>query len=254
MNNKNTLFVGKVFQHFPSLKSTNLYALDLLAKSKPIEGTVISTLNQTAGRGQIGSSWVAVPGKNITLSCIFYPKFLAIQQQFQLNLAFSLAVYDFITSYIENEVKVKWPNDIYVDGRKISGILIQNAVIGNQIKSSVVGIGINVNQTKFPEGIGNPISLKLAAFRDWDLDGLIQDLCYYLETRYLELKKGGAAQLKRKYLELLYKKDQQSTFYLNDGTSLTGMIKGIDDFGRLEIKNNITGKTDTFALKEISFS
>ena len=236
------------------MESTNLYALDLLAKSKPIEGTVISTFNQTSGRGQIGSGWVVEPGKNITLSCIFYPNFLTIQQQFQLNLAISLAVYDFITSYIENEVKVKWPNDIYVKGKKISGILIQNVVTGSQIKSTVVGVGININQSKFPDGIGKPTSLHLETGQTFDLNSLIQELFYSLETRYLELKKGAGEQLKKEYLALLFKKGIKSTFRLKDGTTLIGMIKGIDDFGRLEIVDNLSGKTGTFALKEISFA
>ena len=132
MRNKNTLFIGKVFQHFASLESTNQYAVDLISKSKPIEGTVISTFNQTKGRGQIGSTWESAIGKNITLSVILYPSFLPIQKQFYLNQIVALAVKDLLQAYTSKVVQVKWPNDVYIHEHKTAGILIQNSVSGKK--------------------------------------------------------------------------------------------------------------------------
>ena len=141
--------MGQVFEEFEMLPSTNQYAQELLSKSKPVEGTVISAQNQHAGRGQIGSSWEAAPGQNLTLSIILYPQFLAIQHQFQLNQSISLGVRDFIAKYVQKPVKIKWPNDIYVNEKKIGGILIQNTLSGSSIQSTIAGIGINVNQKHF---------------------------------------------------------------------------------------------------------
>ena len=129
---ENTLFIGKVLRHFPQLGSTNQYAVEIVSKSNPTEGTVISTFHQPAGRGQIGRKWESEPHKNLTLSIIFYPRFLAPTQQFILNQAISLGLVDFITKYIAKGVKVKWPNDIYVQDRKIAGILLQNT-LNNQL-------------------------------------------------------------------------------------------------------------------------
>ena len=107
MDNLNTLFIGQVFQEFEKLASTNQYAQELLSKNNPSSGTVISTLNQHDGRGQIGSKWESEPHKNISLSIILRPTFLPIKHQFQLNQAVSLGVYDFVSKYISNGVKIK---------------------------------------------------------------------------------------------------------------------------------------------------
>ena len=142
MRNKNTLFIGKVVIQLPKVDSTNLYAQSLVAKSKPSEGTVISTYNQRAGRGQIGRKWESEPGKNIAFSVILYPGFLAIRQQFLLNQMVSLAVLDLVAKYTEKAVKVKWPNDIYIEDGKVCGILIQNTLAGRRIQSSSGGYWI----------------------------------------------------------------------------------------------------------------
>ena len=105
---------------FDELDSTNSYAIELLSKNKPSEGTVISAWNQAKGRGQIGSSWESEAGKNLTISLILYPTFLPIKQQFLLNQAISLSIYDFISRFIKNGVSIKWPNDILLNGKKVA--------------------------------------------------------------------------------------------------------------------------------------
>ena len=127
-----TLFIGRNHIEVPSVNSTNEYAPTLLSKSKPPEGTVISTQDQYAGRGQIGSSWESQPGKNISLSIILYPIFLPIAQQFLLNQCISLAIFDLADKYFPKKTEIKWPNDIYVKGKKVAGILIQNTISGSQ--------------------------------------------------------------------------------------------------------------------------
>ena len=250
MSNKNTLFVGKVLQQFESLESTNLYALNLLSKSKPIEGTVISTFNQTRGRGQIGSKWESEANKNITMSLIFYPTFLPVHKQFLLNCITSLAVQELLTKYIQKPVNVKWPNDIYINNKKVAGILIQNSLANKTINSAVIGIGLNVNQTQFSPELPNPTSLQMETGTTYNLNEIIDDLCFFLEKRYLQLKNGHYDQIDQDYLSVLYMYQQEALFQRADGSTFKGCISGISELGKLEIEHSL-GK-ESFSLKEVS--
>ena len=252
MRNKNTLFIGKVFLHFQSLESTNQYALDLISKSKPIEGTVISTFNQTKGRGQIGSNWESSVDKNITISLILYPTFVAIQQQFILNQIISLAVKDWLLNHTSKVVKVKWPNDIYINDKKIAGILIQNSISGKKIGSTVIGMGININQESFPKDLPNATSLHIETNQSFDLNNLIEELCFYLEVRYLQLKQNQLQKINQDYLRSLYKYQEVASFErIETGEIFTGMIQGISSYGKLQIEHN--KGLEEFDLKEITF-
>lgn len=251
MPNKNTLFVGKVVHYFSSLDSTNRYAQELIAKSGPSEGTVIVTYCQTAGRGQIGSSWTAEPYKNIAFSLILYPRFLAVQRQFLLNQAISLAARDFLAGYLDGQVQVKWPNDIYVGQRKIAGILIQNTLSGRRFASSIAGLGINVNQMIFPPELPNPTSMSLESDRTYDLDELVAGLCDHLEQRYLQLRRGETTTIETQYRQHLYRYGEKTIFRRPGGEPFTGQITGVTERGQLLIETG--GKKEAFELKTIAY-
>ena len=255
MNNNNlvpfrTLFIGKELHDFPSLSSTNTYATELLSKSNPVEGTVILTYNQTAGRGQIGSKWESAPDKNVSMSVILHPKFLAVSEQFNLNVAVSLAIFDAVSLYVK-DVKVKWPNDIYIGKKKVAGILIQNSLTGRNIQSSVVGIGLNVNQTAFTSDAPNPTSLKLETGKDIDLTKIVQEIVPALEKRYLQLKSGKTIDMRREYILHLYRFGKPFAFQRVDESYFTGIITGISSLGKLVIDTE-TGEEE-FGLKEVRF-
>lgn len=253
MHIENTLFIGKVLLQFEALDSTNKYALELLSKNKPIEGTVISTFRQTEGRGQIGSKWESEPDKNLSLSIILYPSFLSPREQFALNIAIALAVRTFLAKYTEKTVKVKWPNDIYVESRKISGILIQNSITTHALQSSVVGIGVNINQTNFsPEKAPNATSLALETSKEFPLYDLMADLCQQVEKQYLHLKNSQNRKLLHEtYLSHLYRYQELAAFQRADGSTFTGTITDISDTGKLLIENK--GVLEAFDIKEIHF-
>lgn len=246
-----TLFIGREQHQLPSVNSTNEHALSLLSKSKPPEGTVVSTPNQVAGRGQIGSNWESEAGKNICMSVILYPKFLNAGRQFLLSQAVSLAVFDLLEKYFPGQTKIKWPNDIYINGKKAVGILIQNSVSGAQLRSSVIGIGINVNQEIFRSGAPNPTSFKLESGNEFNTGQLINELCHFLENRYLKLKSGNIVPLQAAYLKHLYRFQIPSFFENGNGAVFKGTITGISEKGQLKIY--ISGKEKLFGLKEIKF-
>ncbi len=245
--------MGKVLLDFPELDSTNLYAAELLAKSKPIEGTVISTRNQTRGRGQIGSTWESEPDKNLALSILFYPAFLPLREHYALNLSISLALRDFVANHIEKNVKVKWPNDIYVHHRKICGILIQNTINSTRLQSSIVGIGVNVNQTVFSANAPNATSFTLETGQTFALSDLLEDLCLFIEQRYISLKNSiNYNALRQEYLRHLYRFGEEALFRRADGSVFQGRIVGVALSGKL-IVANVSGEEE-FSIKEISFA
>ena len=138
--------MGHSLVFMPECHSTNDEASRLIQNSNVLEGTVVITGNQTAGRGQRGNAWFSEPGKNLTFSILIKPSFLSVKNQFYLNIAFSLGLFDYLKEVLKTEVKIKWPNDILVNGKKICGILIENHLQAQHIQHSIVGIGLNVNQ------------------------------------------------------------------------------------------------------------
>lgn len=163
-----TLFIGKNLVFVPECHSTNDLALQLCQQSQVTDGTLIITSNQTKGRGQRGNSWLSSPGLNLTFSLIFRPMFLAISNQFYLNIFTSLAVHDYLRARTNATVAVKWPNDVLIDGQKISGILVENQIQGSHFQSIVAGIGVNINEQNFSPGV-NATSLALKTGRSRDL-------------------------------------------------------------------------------------
>lgn len=250
--NKNTLFIGKVVHAFQTLPSTNTYARELLAKSSPAEGTVISAAAQTEGRGQIGSKWQSPAGQSLSLSVILYPAFLLALRQFELNIAVSLALRDTLSVYAASIVQVKWPNDIYLGPRKVAGILIQNQLSGRQLQYSIVGTGVNINQPGFPPELPIATSLYLDTGREQEPDDIARDYLQALEHRYLQLKAGRLSRLKRDYYEHLLGYQELRTYRLPDGEFIRAEAAGVDEAGRLLLRTG--GQLKAFGLKEITLA
>jgi BirA family biotin operon repressor/biotin-[acetyl-CoA-carboxylase] ligase len=244
----NTLFVGKVYERFDELHSTNDWAAELIAKSKPAEGTVVRADTQTAGRGQFGSRWMSPPGQNLLLSVILYPHWLAVQDQFYLSMAVALALHDTIS---RPACTVKWPNDVYLGDKKTAGILIQNTLSGASIQTSVVGIGLNVNQITFDPALPNPTSLAAFTGATFGLDVVMVQLFECLEQRYLQLKSGRLAEIKSDYEAILYRRNERSRFVRTaDGCLFDGTILGVAPSGHLRVDVANEG-VSFFDLKEI---
>ena len=246
-----TLFTGRTRHDFPRLASTNDYAIELLSKTKPAEGTVITADYQWAGRGQIGSSWLAAAGSNLLMSVIFYPSFLPARESFLLNQIFSLAVSDAVGLLAGSQPAVKWPNDIYIEGKKAGGLLVQNSLQGSRIQWSVVGIGLNVNQQDFDESLPMATSLALTFGRSFDRETLLAGLCKTLERRYLQLRAGEQRIILHDYLNRLYRFGEDGWYGLPSGERLWGRIVGVDNFGKLRLLH-AQGES-SYGLKEIVF-
>jgi BirA family transcriptional regulator, biotin operon repressor / biotin---[acetyl-CoA-carboxylase] ligase len=244
----NTLFIGQQLLFLPVCESTNSEAHNFLIKNKAIEGCTIYTFEQTKGRGQRGNTWDSEPGKNITLSVILLPTFLAVRQQFYLNMAVSLAVLHLIREQGAEDTKLKWPNDLYFKDKKIGGILIENSINSQYLQHSIVGIGLNVNQQHFE--LKTATSLIKIVEHEIALEPLLTRLLELMEQRYLELRNGKLEKLKYEYLQALYRYQEEHTFVI-DGRKVQGMIIGVDENGRLGVK--VEEELRYFDFKEISY-
>jgi len=190
---------------------------------------------QTAGRGQIGSSWITEPSQNLTCSVILYPRFLAARNQFLLNQISSLAVQRLAASLVQVPVYIKWPNDVIADDRKICGILIQNGLKRDHLQYSVMGIGLNINQTRFPDELQRAASLRFFTDQDLDVMAVLAGLCEALERLYLQLRAGATEQIRRAYLDQLYLRGQLARFQRPNGQQFDGQITGVSAHGQLQV-------------------
>jgi len=250
-----TLFIGQNIIYLKSVDSTNSYATEMLRQNNIPEGSLIYTFNQTNGRGQRGNQWESQPNKNVALSLVLHPTFICADKQYLLIKIISLAVADLLADILfqvemAGRIKIKWPNDIYIDDKKIGGILIENIWRDNKLQSSVVGIGININQTHFVS-TNKSTSLALLTNRETDLKEVIEQLCSHIEARYLQLKANKLENIDFEYLQRLYRLNTWNLFSANNQT-FEGNITGVADSGKLNVLMK-TGETIAFDLKEIVF-
>jgi len=235
--------------HLVETESTNKYAMQLL-KDNPTDCTAIVTDYQTAGKGQMGNVWVSEKGKNILLSLIWRNSLLKADDSFQLNKAVTYAIHQFLKQVFGIDAMIKWPNDIVVGYKKISGILTENSISGNLIKNSVIGLGLNINQTDFPEAVSHAVSVKLITQKEYALEELIPILLGFLNQAYELIKLKQFNRLTDYYIKNMYRLNEKHPFIVN-GVRIEATIVGVNRWGKLIILHNSEFKT--FATKEIEF-
>jgi BirA family biotin operon repressor/biotin-[acetyl-CoA-carboxylase] ligase len=246
--------LGKEIIRLPKVDSTNNYAKLLLkqntGKAFKKEGVVIIADWQESGKGQYGNTWHSHASQNLMLSIILFPTFLKASDHFLLCQAISSGICECLKNQVSLPVYIKWPNDILIEKKKVCGILIENNIIEHTISESIVGIGINVNQTIFPEDIPMAVSLKMLSGSDFDRTLLLTDLLKYIEKYYLKLKQGQYDFIKVSYLNQLFQYHTPAT-YLVRNQMVTGTITGVNYSGQLQLLVN--GTLITLNNKEVKF-
>lgn len=243
-----SLFNNRQIIKLPRVDSTNTY-LSKLSRPLP-EGSIVWAIEQTKGRGQQTNRWNSEPGKNLTFSIVFNPVFLSAYQQFYMSKVVALAVSDFISLYTD-KVSIKWPNDIYVGNRKISGILIEHEIESTYIRQTIAGIGINVNQTKFPAELPNPVSLSQLSNQKYNMEEMLNEIIDVLDYRYSMLKNNELDTIDKNFNEVIYQYLKPSKFVSNNET-FEGTITGVEKTGELIIKDK-AGKVRKFLHKEVEY-
>ncbi len=212
--------------------STNDYIKSLAKIEHLQEDTVVWSLEQTKGRGQMGTQWSTESGKNLTFSVFRKIQRITINQQFYALMAASLAVKDVLHKLLIKNVKVKWPNDILSDKQKICGILIENVIKKGELDAMILGVGLNVNQTEW-ENVSRVTSIKSQTGIHFDLEEILNLLLdqfhYYVKT----LLEGGFDDIKKDYENHLFRINKPSTFVKPNQEQFVGIIKGVTDQGKL---------------------
>jgi BirA family biotin operon repressor/biotin-[acetyl-CoA-carboxylase] ligase len=241
----NTLFLGKEIINLTDCHSTNEVALSMVRSGLINEGTLVIAYNQSRGKGQRGNLWESKPGLNLTFSLILFPSFLSINDQFILNMAIAIGVKQGLKKYV-NDIEVKWPNDFYYKGKKLGGMLLENRLKGQYLDHSIIGLGINVNQTDF--NIPGAISLKEILGEELDLNDVLSEILKHIEKWYLHLKTKSFKSIKETYQNMLYLYDKWATY--DDGEIFSGKITGVGNFGHLEMRKQ-NGEYIRYELKQI---
>ncbi|SMC31806.1 biotin--[acetyl-CoA-carboxylase] ligase [Cellulophaga tyrosinoxydans] len=232
-----------------AIDSTNLYLKNLMSSLQARDYTVVVANTQTKGRGQMGTIWDSESGKNLTFSVLKLFKTFEVKHQFLLNIATSLAVYTTLNDMQIPDLKIKWPNDILSGNNKICGILIENILSGTKIQASVIGIGLNINQIEF-NNLVNVSSLKLLTGIHYNLDEVLLNFMKNLEQLFETILTGKELELKQLYLKVLFKKDKVSTFKNDADQMFTGIIRNVNDNGKLLVEKE-DEIFQEFDLKEI---
>ena len=233
-----------------SVESTNK-SCEVLDLAEVEDFTCYWALEQTAGIGQRGNHWHSAPGLNLTFSLVLKPIWLAAARQFMLTQTVSLAISDLLATYhLPEATHIKWPNDIYVGGNKICGTLTSARLSGDNIATAICGIGLNVNETDFPDWVPNPTSLRQLTDETYDPDEVLHTLLACIEHRYNALRDG--ADISAEYLGLLLGRGEQRRYtYL--GQPVTATIEGVDDYGRLLLTTD-EGSQLCCNMKELAYS
>lgn len=218
--------------------------------------SVVTALTQTHGRGQRGNSWSSAPGMNLMFSIVLKDLNVRAYDQFVLSEIAALSVTDFLSLH-GIKAEIKWPNDIYVRKRKICGILVENSCRGEWLSSSIIGIGLNVNQRNFDVNLPNPTSIVLETEEkdELDLHECLEDFMHLFSRyigRYLNIT-GGYMKLRKMYLSLLWRKGDWHAFRdLASDAEFVGKIAGLSDIGHLVVETQEGGLRE-FAFKEIGY-
>jgi len=170
--------------------------------------------------------------------------------QFYLSIVTSLAVRDFIRTF-NVEAKIKWPNDIYVNRKKICGILIQNTLVGKLIQYCIVGIGININQMIFDPSLPNPTSLRLETTTIYKLPTIRTKLFDIFESYYIDLINQKKKHLYENYVSELYQKDNVHSYEITKGEIVAGIIRDVNNSGQLALEVN--NEIKHFSLKDFKY-
>ena len=232
-----------------AIDSTNDFLKRLSVEQALENFTVVTAEEQTRGKGQMGAKWVSETGKNLIFSVLINNKLNSISEIFDLNVAVALAV--LTTLEINNipNLSVKWPNDIMSDNKKLAGILIENTIKNNGEISSIIGVGLNVNQQNFDE-LPKASSLAVILKKEFEKDLILNQFIECLKLNYDLLNNKLASQLWKNYNNKLFKLGIPMPFSLLDETQFMGIIQGVNSKGKLEVKlENDT--IETYGIKEI---
>ncbi|MDP2686614.1 MAG: biotin--[acetyl-CoA-carboxylase] ligase [Aequorivita sp.] len=232
-----------------AIDSTNSYLKQLAKETLLQDETVVLTKHQLSGRGQMGNSWLSRQGQSLTFSIFKTFEKLQIERQFMISMTVSLAIIEALKSLDIPKMAIKWPNDILSANKKIGGILIENVLEDSFVKYSIIGIGLNVNETDFPN-LPQASSLKLETGKNFQLEEVLDRIVKSVFNNLNNLSAKNFSEMKWLYENNLFRKEMVSVFETPEGLRFNGIIKGVSDIGELLLETEIA-PSQKFQLKEI---
>lgn len=245
--------------NLPTVDSTNSFIREMLAEegtgmvvsAASLPGfTLVVADDQTEGRGQQGNTWETERGKNLIFSLLCHPDFVPASHQFLLSQCMAIAVREALSQYVDG-VEVKWPNDIYVGDKKISGTLIECDLQGKNISNCIIGVGINVNQTVFRSDAPNPTSLALLTGREYDREAVLAAIMQHFQTCYTMLQEGREDEVRALYMTHFYRRSGLHRYSDVRGEFVAEMA-GVEPTGHLLLRFE-TGQVVRYEFKEVRF-
>ena len=238
------------YVHLEQIDSTNAY-LQRKQSECDIRNWVVSADEQTAGKGMGSNGWESEVGKNLTFSLAVDMGFLPAERQFLLSEAVPLGIIEVLDKMLPAEkLSIKWPNDIYFENRKLSGILINSTIKSNMMDISIIGIGLNVNQMQFQDWPTHPISLKMITGKDFDLPQLLERIAEHILLKVEQLKSNPTS-IEQDYLKRLFRYHTWADYEV-EGKTLRLFMTGIDAFGRLQLVDE-QQELHCYEIKQIKF-
>lgn len=232
-------------------ESTNSYLKSLLQTEQLEEGSVVISDFQTAGRGQAGNSWYSAKGENLLFSLLIYPTEIAANEQFIISRIISLAIKNTLDRFAD-DIRIKWPNDIYWKDKKIAGILIENSLQGKVIENSVIGVGLNLNQQIFPIELPNPVSLRQITANEYDKEYVLDLLLNEFFQLYGSLKRREKQVIEDEYMLDLYRVNDYYWFEDTNG-KFQAKIDNVLPSGHLVLRTLQSNEERKYAFKEVVF-
>jgi BirA family transcriptional regulator, biotin operon repressor / biotin---[acetyl-CoA-carboxylase] ligase len=244
------MFIGQPFIILNSVGSSNNYAMQQVHAHLAEHGTVFFARTQTDGKGQRGKQWQSEPNQNIAMSIVVEPGWLGLQRQFQLSAAVALGCADALGDYLGEDLRIKWPNDIFWQGKKLGGILIENVVQGKDWRFAIAGIGVNVNQENFDAALPNAASMRQILRHELDVVELAKEICVCIRERYAQLHH-GFDEVYDNYNNRLFGLDKMTSFVTPNGM-LEAFVRGVTTTGLL-VTEDAFGKETSWQWGELEW-
>ena len=243
--------------HYLQTISTNTKLKELMQENPLLpQFTVVSAGYQTSGRGQRKNIWESEADKNLLFTLLLTPTTLPASEAFAISKIVSVAIAEWLQTFVD-DVKIKWPNDIYSGDKKICGILIENSIMGVNISSAVVGVGININQTNFSPTLPNPISIAMSTQKEYNLKEMLEGVVAEIKSCYSSYFDVGEEEVNTRYHNMLYRLNKLAkyniiTSNLKEKKMEEATIIGVAQNGSLRLKH-ADATVCTYAFKEVEF-
>lgn len=237
--------------YLDEIESTNIYLRHLVREEHPEEGSIVIADYQTGGRGQMGNSWFSTKGENLLFSLLIYPRGVKADEQFIISRITSLAVKNTLDQFTD-DIRIKWPNDIYWKDKKIAGMLIENDILGKEITNAVIGIGINLNQQVFPHRLPNPVSLRQITGIEHNRDQILEIFMREFFLLYRDFQSGETASIEDEYMLDLYRINDYYWFEDSHGR-FRAIIERVLPSGHLVLRTIDNDEERRYAFKEVAF-